>query len=141
MNEDKIVIRYRAFAWIPGECEFSFLHSEDDEIFFSFLVNERYFSKSRYRLTPLRAIRNYLIGLTAIICATIFIYFHAIEIANKTALKATDYKAMIFDYLVGHIGEKGIVCIGITLCIYLLYKIFLRYKNPPEIIKLFPPRP
>ncbi|MBS1509791.1 MAG: hypothetical protein JST86_03070 [Bacteroidetes bacterium] len=138
-HDEKVIIRYSVFAGIPAECEFSFDHTEDVEIFFSFMEKERYFTRTHKKLTPFRAIKGYLIGLLATIGVTIFTFYMAIEIANGTAAKPKDSKGIIFNRIVGLLGTNGVVAIGAIISIYIIYKIWIRYNNPPNQTRLIPP--
>lgn len=138
-NDADISIKYKTFAGIPGDCVFSFNDSADNHTFFIFFEKERYFTKSYETLTPFRAILNYMIGLLATIGVTIFCYYEAIEIANGTVEEATTGKTRAFNYVVGLLGEKGVIMIGVLISAYLLYKIWRRFSSPPNQIKLLPP--
>ncbi len=70
---------------------------------------------------------------------TVFTYNQAIEIANGTVEEATDWKARLFNYIVGLIGDKGILIGGTLILAYLIYKTWTRFSNPPNQIKLLPP--
>jgi hypothetical protein len=138
-NDKGVLIKYKTVVGIPSDCEFSFSDPTDYETFFTFFDKERYFTKSHETLTPIRAIRNYLIGLIATIGFTIFTYYQAIEIANGTVEEATSGKVRTFNYVVGLLGDKGVIAIGGTISAYLISKIWKRFSNPPNQIKLLPP--
>jgi hypothetical protein len=138
-NDKGVLIKYKTVVGIPSDCEFSFSDPTDYETFFTFFEKERYFTKSHETLTPIRAIRNYLIGLIATIGFTIFTYYQAIEIANGTVEEATSGKVRTFNYVVGLLGDKGVIAIGGTISAYLISKIWKRFSNPPNQIKLLPP--
>ncbi len=138
-NDKDILIKYKTFVGIPSDCEFSFNDPADYDTFFTFFEKERYFTKSHETLTPFRAIMNYLIGLLATIGVTIFCYYQTIEIANGTVEEATSGKTRTFNYVVGLLGDKGVIAIGALISAYLLYKIWKRFSNPPNQIKFLPP--
>lgn len=138
-NGKDILIKYKGFVGFPSECEFSFEAPIDYDTFFSFLEKERYFTKINETLTPFRSTRNYLIGLLATIFFTFFIYNQAIKIANGTVEASHSGKAMLFDYVIGLLGDKGVLAVGIFFSGYLGYRIWIRYKNPPNQIKFLPP--
>lgn len=138
-NDADISIKYKTLVGIAGACVFSFNDPADYHTFFIFFEKERYFTKIDETLTPFRAIRNYIIGLLATIGVTIFCYYEAIEIANGTVEEATTGKTRAFNYVVGLLGEKGVIMIGVLISAYLLYKIWKRFSNPPNQIKLLPP--
>jgi hypothetical protein len=137
-NDTDILIKYKTFVGIPSDCEFSFNDPADYNTFFIFFEKERYFTKVHETLTPFKAIRNYIIGLFVTIGVTIFCYYQAIEIANGTVEEATNGKSRAFNYVVGLLGHKGVIMIGVLISAYLLYKIWKRFSNPPNQIKLFP---
>jgi hypothetical protein len=119
-NDKDILIVYKTVIGIPMDCEFSFSDPKDCETFFNFLERERHFSKRHETLTPIRANRNYLIGLLATIASTIFLYYHAIEIANGTAKEAHNVKTRLFDNIVGILGDKGVIAVGTLISGYLV---------------------
>ncbi|MDR6560029.1 MULTISPECIES: hypothetical protein [unclassified Arcicella] len=138
-NEDDILIKYKTLGGIPIDCEFSFINKEDYDVFFSYFIKNQYYQKTNEALTPFRAIRNYLIGLVATIAYTIFSYYEAIAIENGTIEEANSNKAKVFNYVVGLLGDKGVIAVGLSMAIFFIYKIWTRYKNPPNQICLVPP--
>ncbi len=138
-NDKDVLILYKKSLGIPMDCEFSFNDTADYETFFSFFENQQYFSKSHETLTPLRAIRNYVIGLLATIGFTAFAYYQAIDIANGTVEEAHSGKTRLFNNIVGLLGDKGVLAVGGLLSCFLLYKIWARFSKPPTQIKLLPP--
>ena len=137
-NDKNILIKFKNSVGIIGGCEFSFILLVDYDTFFTFLEKEKYFTRSQAILTPFKAIRNYLIGLLTTISFTIFIYYHATEIANNT-VQTSNWKGFFFEYIVRLIGNKGILGVGITIAGYLIYKIWKRLSNLPTQIKFLPP--
>ena len=138
-NDKDILIVYKTTIGIPMDCEFSFSDPKDCETFFYFLERERYFLKRHETLTPIRANRNYIIGLLGTIAGTIFFYYHAIEIANGTVKEAHSGKTMFFNIIVGFLGDKGVIAVGTLISGYLVYKIWRRFSNPPNQTKFLPP--
>jgi hypothetical protein len=134
-DDDKdVTIKYKHFS----EIEFSFIDESDYETFFSFLEKERFFTKRCETLTPWKAIRNYLIGILVVIGLTIFTYYQALEIANGKVEETSDGKTKLFNYVVGLLGDKGVILVGGLIILYLIYKIRGRYSNPPNQLKLSP---
>jgi hypothetical protein len=138
-TDNDILIKYKSFLGIPSDCEFSFSDLNDYEIFFNFLQKERYFSKTYENLTPFKAVLNYLIGLVVTIGITVFSYFEALKIANGTIEEAYSAKTRLFNSIVGFLGDKGVLVVGILGAGYLLYKIWIRFTNPPNQLKFLPP--
>jgi hypothetical protein len=138
-NSKAVLILYKKIWGIPLDCEFTFTDIADYEIFFTFFEKERYFTRSNETLTPFRAIRNYLIGLLATIAFTIFTYYQAIEITNGTVEEASSGKVRLFNYIVGVLGNKGVLAVGVLISGYLIYKIWKRFSDPPNQLKLLPP--
>jgi hypothetical protein len=137
-NDQNIIIKYKTWAGITGDCEFSFLNSIDYEIFFNFLEKDRFFTRTHGTLTPFKATRNYLIGLLATIGFTIFIYYQALDIANGTVEEASSGKVRTFNYLIGLLGDKGVIAVGALITCFLLYKIWTRFSNPPGLTRFSP---
>jgi hypothetical protein len=139
-NDKKILIKYKTWAGIASNCEFSFNNDEDYETFFHFLEKERYFIRTHETLTPFKAIKNHLLGLAFTIAITIFSYYQALAIANGTVEEAHNGKTRLFNALVGLLGDKGVLAAGALIACYLLYRIWLRYKNPPNQLRFLPPK-
>ncbi|GAB2819375.1 hypothetical protein [Ferruginibacter profundus] len=138
-NDKDVLIKYKTFAGIPAECEFSFSDPADYATFFTFFEQERYFTSIHETLSPFKAIKNYLIGLSATIGFTAFTWYHAMDIKNGTAEEVNSGKGKAFDYIVGLLGDKGVLAIGILISGYLIYKIRKRFSNPPNQTRLLPP--
>jgi hypothetical protein len=138
-NDKDILIKYKSLLGVPSEFEFSFNDDADNELFFTFLEKERYFTKIHETLTPFRAALNYIIGLLAVSGATVFCYYQAIKIASGTATSGSGAKGRLFNYVIGFLGEKGVLAVGIAIALYLVYKIRARYSNPPNQLRLLPP--
>lgn len=138
-NDKAILIVYKTSIGMPMDCEFSFSNEEDYETFFNFLEKEKSFAKQYETLKPIRAIKNYLIGLLITIGITLVGYYQAIEIANGTVEETHSSKTRLFNSIVGLLGDKGVLGIGIVIIGYLVYKIWMRFKNPPNQIKFIPP--
>ena len=138
-TDNDVLIKYKSFIGLPSDCEFSFSDINDYETFFTFLQKERYFSKTHEVLTPFKAILNYLIGLAITIGITIFAYFEALKIADGTIEEAHSSKTRLFNNIVELLGDKGVLAVGALGTCYLLYKIWTRFKNLPNQLKLLPP--
>ncbi|GAB2618364.1 hypothetical protein GCM10027035_13200 [Emticicia sediminis] len=137
--DEDILIKYKAFGGLPADCEFSFTDLDDYEIFFSFFTEKRYYQRTIETLTPFKAIQNYLIGFVATIGITLFSYFEAIALANGTAEEAHSGKTRAFNFIVELLGDKGVILVGTAISAFLIYKIWTRFKNPPNQTRLIPP--
>ena len=138
-TDDDIMIKYKAFAGLPSECEFAFAHANDATDFFNFLEKQQYFSKSHETLSPFKAILGQLIGLAITLAVTTFAYFEAINLTNGTANESVRGKARMFDAVVGFLGDKGVLAVGGLISCLLLYTLWKRFKNPPNQLTLRPP--
>lgn len=136
-NNNIVLIAHKAFLG-SAECAFSFTDSEDYNTFFTFLEKEKYFTKHRETLTPFGAIKNQLIVLLIVICFTILCYYVAVGLANGTVKES--YDTIFFDVIIGFIGNKGVLAVGILISAYLVYKIWQRFSNPPNQIIFLPPK-
>lgn len=137
-NESKVLIKYKTWAGIPAECEFSFIDQDDYEVLFNFLERERYFSRIYETLSPFRSIINYLVGLAITISITIFAYYQAVKIANGTEGETARGKARLFNFIVGKLGDKGVIAVGTLISCYLLFKAWKRFSNPPNQVRFLP---
>ncbi len=141
-KEDKdktIAIKYKGLGGITNSCEFSFNNESDYEVFFSYLEKERYFKRTAETLTPFKAISSYLLGLALTIAITAFCYYEAINIENGSLEEAGNRKARAFNALIGLLGDKGVLAVGVLIVCYLGYKIWTRFKNPPTQTKFIAP--
>lgn len=138
-NDDDILIKYKTFAGIHTDFEFSFSDNNDIVLFFNHFEKQLFYQKLNETLTPIKAIRNYLIGLTVAIVVTIFSYYQAIAIENGTAVEITSRKERLFRNIIGTLGDKGVILVGTAISIFLIFKIWTRFKNPPTQVRFLPP--
>jgi hypothetical protein len=138
-DSNDILIKYKTLLGIPTNCEFSFNDANAYPLFFSYLQKELYFTKQEEKLTPLKAIVNYLIGLVLTVAFTAFCYAEALKIANGTVAEARSGKEQLFNEAVGALGDKGVLAAGGLLAAYLGYKAWMRFSNPPNRLLLLPP--
>jgi hypothetical protein len=138
-NAKTIVIKYKGLGGITQSCEFSFANESDNEVFFSYLEKERYFKRTAETLTPFKAISSYILGFLLTIGITAFAYYEAIGIANGTLEDSGNRKTRAFNALVGFLGDKGVLAVGGLVTAYLGYKMWTRFKNPPNQTKFMAP--
>jgi len=138
-NDKTVVIKYKGIGGITSSCEFSFSNESDYEVFFSYLEKERYFKRTNETLTPFKAIRSYILGLLLTIGLTIFAYYQAIGIANGTLEDSGNRKTRLFNALVGLLGDKGVLAVGAAITAWIGYKIWTRFKNPPNQTRFIAP--
>lgn len=138
-NDKEILIIYKAIFGIPGKCEFSFIDLADYETFFNYLEKEQYFTRIYETLTPIKAIINYLFGLLITIYLTILGFFQASNIGDVAKEPTYSVQMKQFNDIVGFLGVKGVLAVGIIIMGYLFFKILKRYKNPPNQVKFIPP--
>lgn len=137
-DDANILIAYKTVLGIPTNCQFSFTNPAAYPVFFEFLQQQQYFTKQEEKLTPLKSIVNYLIGLAATLLFTAFCYSEALKIANGTVEKATTGKQELFNNLVGALGDKGVLAAGGALLLFLGYKAWIRFSNPPNRLLFLP---
>lgn len=135
----EIMIKYKAALGIGQECEFSFNNDTDVEVLFNHLTTTQYFTRSEERLTPFKAVLRYSLSFAFVVAITIFCYYEAMAIANGKADEPSGGKAKLFMGLIGFLGDKGVLVVGIAILGYLGFKIVTRFKNPPQQTKLLPP--
>lgn len=139
-DDDKaILIKYKTVMGIPTNCQFSFDEADGYPLFFAFLQKEQYFAQQEEKLSPLKSIVNYLIGIAATLAFTAFCYSEALKIANGTVEEATNGKQELFNNIVGALGDKGVLAAGALLLGYLGYKAWARFSNPPNRLLFLPP--
>lgn len=133
-----ILIKYKSVVGIPTNCQFSFNNAAAYPVFFAFLQKERYFTSQEEKLTPLKSIVNYLIGMAATVAFTAFSYSEALKIANGTVREANTGKEELFNDIVGALGNKGVLAAGILGISYLGYKAWKRFSTPPNRLLFLP---
>jgi hypothetical protein len=138
-NDDDVYITYKAIGGISVDCVFSFKDQNEDEVLFNYFIREHFYQKVDEVLSPFKAIQNYLIGLFATIGVTVFSYFEVIGITNGTVEEAHSRNTRQFNNIIELLGDKGVILVGTGVSLFLLYKIWTRYKNPPNQIKFLPP--
>jgi hypothetical protein len=140
-SEDIIKIRYKGPLNITGECDFSFSDKNDYNLFFNYLVKVRYFSRADDRLSPFKSARPYIFWLIFIIGFTSISLFQFSRIqSGTTSINSDGHKIGLYNHLLVTIGDNGIWLIGTLIALYTVYKIRLRFKNPPILTTLEPPR-
>lgn len=138
-DSSSILIKYKTVLRIPTDCEFSFQDNSTYQLFFNYLQKKLYFTKQEEKLTPLKSIVNYLIGLIATLAFTAFCYSEALKIANGTVAEAHSGKEQLFNEAVGALGNKGVLAAGGILTAYLGYMAWKRFSNPPNRLLFLPP--
>jgi hypothetical protein len=138
-NDADIYINHRGFAGVTTGCVFSFNDKNDYEVFYNYFINEKLYQRTDEKMAPFKAIRNYLLGLAAAVGVTVFAYSQAIDIANGTLQETSSGKERLFNMLIGFLGDKGVIALGVLGVGYLGYKIWSRFKNPPIQMILLPP--
>ena len=138
-DDANVLIKYKTVLGIPTNCVFSFDDPAAYPVFYAFLQQERYFTKQEVKLTPLKSIVNYLIGIAVTLFFTAFCYSEALKIANGTVEETTNGKQELFNEAVGALGDKGVLAVGALLLCYLGYKAWTRFSNPPNRLLFLPP--
>jgi hypothetical protein len=136
-TSDDVLIKYKGLAGMPMQAEFQFSDTITFDEFIETLSSKFYFQKNEIKLSPFNAIKSYLLGLAITLGGTIFCYFQAIEIANGT-FNSNSRKGRAFENIVGMLGENGVLILGAAIITFILYKIWTRYKNPPNQLLLLP---
>ena len=138
--EEDVVVKYSGGMRITKECKIQFADIQDREDFYSFLQEQKGFTKTEEQLSSFQASKSLLITLLVVTGIAIFAYFQAIEVASPDFVENNDTgrsagKARLFHSIVRFLGPNGVLLIGIALVGFLAYKIWNRYKNPPTQIK------
>ena len=136
--DDDIKIKYKGSLGMPGEAVFHFTDKNDTETFYAFLVNELYFKKSEERLSPMKAVLPSLLGLAVTLAITIFAHFQSVAIANGTAEESSSRRTRSFNTIVELLGTTGVWIVGMSISLFIAYKIWKRFTNPPVQTKLLP---
>jgi len=131
-GDNDIKMKFKSLMGLTGELEFSF-HSESDvEHFFAILEKDIMLNKTIQKLSPFKAIQGYLFGLIISCGLTAFSYNIALDIQNGVEdLSSGSRKTRAFKNIVGMLGDKGVLLIGVAISLYIAYKIWIRYSNPP----------
>ena len=137
-HDEEVKVKYKTFAGLSMDCEFSFTHEEDCDTFLNLIENQLQFEKKEAVLSPFKAIQGYLLGFAFTVGMTYFSYTEALALADGTATEATSRKSRGFQNIIGMLGDKGVLLIGAAITAYIGYQIWTRYKNPPTQIQLVP---
>lgn len=138
-NDADVYVNYKTMIGIPMTYQFSFLEEGDNELFLDYFVEHRDFQRTEEKLSPFWASLGYLLGLLATIFGTWVFYSLALDIANGTSSAPRNGKDRMFNSIVGFLGDKGVLLIGVAIAAFLCYKIFTRFTNPPNQVRLTPP--
>ena len=136
--DDDIRIKYKGTLGIPSEAVFSFADKDDTDAFYDFLVKELSFQKSEERLSPTKAVLPNLLALLITVAITIVAHYQSIAIANGTADESGSRRSRSFNNIIELLGTKGVWIVGISITLFIAYKIWKRFTNPPVQIKLLP---
>lgn len=139
-NSPKVIIQYRSGNSVSAEHVFSFFDFRDCETFFDYMEREKHFNRSNKTLVSFNALRNHLLGLVAVVVFTTVAYTQAIKLANDTEFKSNTGKGMIFNYLIGLLGEKGVLIAGAIFAGLVLFLLWKRIAGLPRQIRLSPPK-
>ncbi|RYD91691.1 MAG: hypothetical protein EOP50_13865 [Sphingobacteriales bacterium] len=131
-----VMLRYRALAGLPGEQQFSFEQESDYEAFFQRLEKQHYFVREEVQLSPLKAALGPGIAFVAVAVATYFLYYLAQGIADGTAVHSSRGRTKLLEKLLEFLGPNGTLIVGLAICLLFLYRVLLRYRNPPVQVKL-----
>jgi hypothetical protein len=135
-QELKIRIVYRTYIGIPSECEFSFYDPAVAAGFLSYMEKEQYFTYTHERISGFKAVWRYLLGLAFTIAMTWTCWYLVVDQKHGGTDEGSDAKAQLFLYLLGLLGEKGVLAIGLVICGYIAYKIWKRAASQPFRTKL-----
>ena len=137
-DDADILIKYKTFLGVTGNCQFSFDDPEAYPVFFAFLQKERYFSKQEESLTPLKASANYLIGMAVALAFTALCYWLALDGAHDTTAEEHDFRKVVFRSILRVLGANGVLAVGALALAYLGYKAWQRFTNPPSRLLFLP---
>lgn len=137
-SDETILIKYKGKLGLPNECTFSFADKKDVAAFYDFLENEQYFKRVDERLSPIIAAKPYLTALIITLGVTYLAHYQAIRIANGTVDVSGSRKTRLFNQIIDLIGDKGVWTIGILVTCFIVYKIWVRFTNPPSQTRFLP---
>jgi|GEM_PF-2254634 len=135
-GELRIRIVYRTYVGIPGECEFNFYDPATAAAFLLYMEKEQYFTYTHEKMSGFRAVWRYVLGLAFTIAMTGLCRYLLEDAKHGGKEGSGDYKERIFFYLLGILGTKGILAVGIAVCAYIGVKIAKRAGDPPFRTKL-----
>ena len=138
--EDDVIVKYSGALGIAKACKIKFTIDQDREDFYTFLQEQKGFTRTEVRLSSLQASKSLLISLAIGIAFSIFAYFQAVEVTSPDFIESDDTgrsanKARMFHSIVRFLGPNGVLLVALVLIGFLGYKIWNRYKNPPIQLK------
>ena len=138
--DDDVVIKYSGSLGMSKECKIQFTFDQDREDFYTFLQDEKGFTKTEEKLSSFNASKSLIITLVVVTGIAVFAYFQAVEVASPDFVENDDTgrsarKARLFHTIVRFLSPNGVILLGLALVGFLAYKIWNRYKNPPTQIK------
>lgn len=138
--DDEVIIKYSGSLGMSKECKITFPFEQDREDFYTFLQEEKGFTKTEEKLSSFNASKSLIITLLVVAGIAVFAYFQAVEVASPDFVENDDTgrsarKARLFHTIVRFLGPNGVLLLGLALVGFLAYKIWNRYKNPPTQIK------
>lgn len=138
-NDAEIAIKYKSWRGVFAlskytEVAFGFQHSENNEPFFDYFVQQHYYQKNNEQLSPFQAVRTSIFGLFFVLGFTYLGYTESIAPTEGSGIKGR-----MFRTIVEILGTNGVIIAGILGVGYTLYTIWKRYNNPPNETKIIAP--
>jgi hypothetical protein len=137
-NEEHYLVKYNGVMNLPSESQISFLSRDEEEAFLRYLEKDQYFERIEQQLSPVKAAMPYIFGLLLTLAFTIFSHYQAVEIEHGTLEYEGTGKSRLYNNLIEKIGVTGVWIIGGLIILFILYKIWQRYSNPPHQVKFLP---
>lgn len=143
-NNNEVVITYASLWGLftfskTWDYPFSFKNDEDVERFFSYFSQNHSYYRINEKPTPLQAIKDNIFYLLFTIGITVLGYTTGLEIEQGDAPGNHSGKAFIFYKIVKFLGSNGVMVTGVLASSFIAFKMWKRYINPPNKIKIIAP--
>lgn len=137
-GSDNVAVNYKNAAGISTNHIFRFKNEDDYRTFIDYMASEKRYKMKEETLSPFAAIRDGLILCMIVVGFTIFSYIYA-QSDSVNERTGGGYLG-IYKLFLTTVGHNGVLVVGfIAICLIVLWAM-RKFKNPPIITSLRPPK-
>lgn len=138
--QNTVCINYTTGIGLLNSFIFAFCDENDCGRLFHCLEENLGMKRTDERLSPLKALSPYLVGIFITLAVTLLACFKAADIENGEQSEGTEKQKRFF-YMLQTLGPEGVLVLGLLITAYLVYKISEGYSNAPVLMKFLPVMP